>query len=355
MLPTAGRRLLSATIPTKRRHSDASSVAYEPATWAGFAGVGIVGRGARERSKPPPLVVGEVKPWLRGARAYQPKDQLLIEMEAMRAALQTNQKNQKKHPFVRGFLTDLFAINVAIADARDTQAVVFHVAPRVCAHRSYLLRLLFLLCEGVSTSQWESLLLSLETPVAKPASHARTRSQARAETAAQTSRLGRRSSHRTGEETPATTDTQSSPEREAAVINFKEDDELEEQEEHYRALLVMALRWQASTTSARRPSSRRQQSGRRTMWMVPSVAPWTPAGGPVGPPTVGAVLILKVRVLLIRVRQGRCSKSVAYNGTTVRLSWVRSLPAVGTCICSWANSADPLLSPVLLVLICARA
>ena len=244
VLPTAGRRLLSATIPTKRRHSDDSSVAYEPATWTGFAGVGIVGRGARERSKPPPLVVGEIKPWLRGARAYQPKDQLLIEMEAMRAALQTNKKNQKKHPFVRGFLTDLFAINVAIADARDNQAVVFHVAPRVCAHRSYLLRLLFLLCEGVSTSQWDLLLLSLEPPVAKPASNVRTRSQAREEAAAPTGHVGRRSSHRTGEETPATTDTQSSPEREAAVINFKEDDELEEQEEHYRSLLLLALRWQ---------------------------------------------------------------------------------------------------------------
>jgi hypothetical protein len=239
VLPTAGR-LLSATIPTKRRHSDDSSVAYEPATWTGFAGVGIVGRGARERSNTP-LVVGEIKPWLRGARAYQPKDQLLIAMEAMRASLtQTNQKNQKKHPFVRGFLTDLFAINVAIADARDNQAVVFHVAPRVCAHRSYLLRLLFLLCEGVSTSQWDVLLLSLEPPVAKPASNVRTRSQAREEAAAQTGHVDTRSSHRSGGNTPATTDTQS----EVSVIDFKDDDELEEQEEQYRALLVMALRLQ---------------------------------------------------------------------------------------------------------------
>eukprot|EP01033_Poteriospumella_lacustris_P009513 gene9513-6816_t len=92
----------------------------------------------------------------------------------------------------------------------------------------------------VSTSQWNLLLLSLEPPVAKPALNVRTRSQAREEAAAQTGHVGTRSSHRSGGNTPATTDTQS----EVSVIDFKEDDELEEQEEQYRALLVMALRLQ---------------------------------------------------------------------------------------------------------------
>lgn len=162
--PIMGRPLY-ATIPIKGVDPNDLSVKYENQTMKGFADVGIFARGTEKTANQRRVVV-EIKKWLRGARAYRPQDQLIAEMEASRQAqARGNNNTTKAEKFVRGCLTDMFALNIASAYTTDS-SVVFYMAQRVCAHRSYLLRLRFILCENVSRSDLEPFVV--ETPVAVP-------------------------------------------------------------------------------------------------------------------------------------------------------------------------------------------
>jgi hypothetical protein len=93
------------------------------------------------------LVAGEFKRYLRSMTANQPKDQMLIEMMAVRA-------NSTGRSFGKGFLTDIFALNIAVQDQNNA----FYVAPRICDHRVFWVRLLFLLCD-LSAKEFKQLVL----------------------------------------------------------------------------------------------------------------------------------------------------------------------------------------------------
>ncbi len=101
----------------------------------GFADLGIFPNGGT-RSVTSLKVVGEMKKDLRNPTAFQEKDQLLIEMTAIRQA-----RPSTLH--IKGFLTDIFAMNIAVQDIDGN----LFVAPRVCDSRSFWIRLLFLLCD----------------------------------------------------------------------------------------------------------------------------------------------------------------------------------------------------------------
>lgn len=147
---------LSASVPVD---GSPPSVRASTRTLNGFADVGIFERDVNEPSKQF-LVVGEIKASLLELNTYRQKDQLLIEMEGVRQGWASD--TEAHHPFVRGFLTDMITINIAIADNRHDKPV-FYVARRGWSHRSFLIRLLFLLCGDLPDETWEA--LSVETPL----------------------------------------------------------------------------------------------------------------------------------------------------------------------------------------------
>ncbi len=111
---------------------------YANSTLGGYADLGFFRKSSALPLKPQHMVVcGEKKKNLRKMTAYQQKDQLLIEMMACR------QMSHPRRRYVKGFLSDIYALNIAVQDEnRD-----FYVAPRECHHRPYFIRLFYLLCE----------------------------------------------------------------------------------------------------------------------------------------------------------------------------------------------------------------
>jgi hypothetical protein len=112
----------------------------------GFSDVVFVDSKVKIANKNPSdiLAVGELKkPFdkLNGA-AYAQKDQLLIQLEAIR------QMTKGKKNLIKGFLTDLFVLNIAMVSSEDKDKVPnVYFAPRVVDAESYFVRLLFLLCD----------------------------------------------------------------------------------------------------------------------------------------------------------------------------------------------------------------
>ncbi len=120
---------------------------YYDAVLRGFADVGMFSFQAMNIASAM-LVSGEFKRFLRAMKQYKEKDQMLIEMIAVRQADPTR-------AYVKGFLTDIFALNIAIQDSDG----VFYVAPRTCDHREFWIRFLFLLCD-ISEDQFKSSVLN---------------------------------------------------------------------------------------------------------------------------------------------------------------------------------------------------
>jgi hypothetical protein len=110
-------------------------------------------------------VVGELKANLRDPKAYAEKDQLLLEMEA----LYQRQPRGKRRSFVKGFVTDLFCLNMAVLrPATRGRDKAFLMAPRVWEHRAYVVRLMFLLCDPLTPQLWDSALQRSTVHVAVP-------------------------------------------------------------------------------------------------------------------------------------------------------------------------------------------
>jgi hypothetical protein len=109
-------------------------------------------------------VVGEMKANLRDPKAYAEKDQLLLEMEA----LYQLQPRGKRRSFVKGFVTDLFCLNMAVLRPATRGRRDILMAPRVWEHRAYVVRLLFLLCDPLTPQLWDSALQRSTVHVAVP-------------------------------------------------------------------------------------------------------------------------------------------------------------------------------------------
>ncbi len=183
-------------------------------------------------------VVGEMKANLRRPKAYRQKDQLLIEMEALRQA----QPNKKGQAIVKGFLTDMFTLNIAILDSRHPPSRAFYVAPRVDGARSFFIRILFLLCDVDDASLTRML---VESPVAGVEHQYNTRSKAAvpqgqaaaSQTVGNVPRTSRSRNTRT-----AVNKSKIKGNQALEIIDFKLEEELEEIEEEYRQHRVWAFK-----------------------------------------------------------------------------------------------------------------
>ncbi len=90
----------------------------------------------------------EFKNYLRALTEFHSKDQLLIEMMACHQL-------DPERDYVKGVLTDIFALNVAL-QSKDGS---FYVATRVCDNRAFFIRLLFLLID-LSEEEFKDVVLS---------------------------------------------------------------------------------------------------------------------------------------------------------------------------------------------------
>jgi hypothetical protein len=142
---------LSATL-TVRAEIHGQAAAKEK-TLSGFADVGFLSSADGAVDAKHIRVVGEIKANLRNPTAFAEKDQLLIEMEALR---QLQPPGRRDSVVVKGFLTDLFCLNIAVLRPTGKGRRVFMVAPRVWEHRPFLVRLLFLLCDPLAPQLWDS-------------------------------------------------------------------------------------------------------------------------------------------------------------------------------------------------------
>ncbi len=115
---------------------------------SGFPDVGVFPNNQSFENAMLMKVTGEFKKFLRAFTEFHSKDQMLIELMACR------QLNPERD-YVKGFLTDIFALNIAL-QSKDGS---FYVATRVCDNRTFFIRLLFLLID-LSEEDFEDLVLS---------------------------------------------------------------------------------------------------------------------------------------------------------------------------------------------------
>lgn len=104
------------------------------------------------------LVVGELKRPNDSLQryAYAQKDQLLIELEAVRQLT----KDKAHGTVVKGFLTDLVVLNTAFVTYDEIPNI--YVAPRVIDSEEYFTRMLFLLTE-LTNDEFKSIVVSTST------------------------------------------------------------------------------------------------------------------------------------------------------------------------------------------------
>eukprot|EP01033_Poteriospumella_lacustris_P011320 gene11320-8046_t len=247
-------------------------------TLNGFADVGIFERDVNEPSKQF-LVVGEMKASLLERNTYRQKDQLLIEMEGVRQGCASD--TEAHPPFVRGFLTDMKTISIAIADNRRDKPV-FYVAKRGWSHRSFLIRLLFLLCGDLPDETWEALSVETLLSVGCKAGPT-TRSQTQGSPTGQPHRRGGRGDIRqrggaAGTGRTAATRRRAAKQEKEIVINFKEEEEMELYEKQMHTMLVNALRLQGHNYLCRdhlaQIASVDVEEGAEDNRMRPSIAMW---------------------------------------------------------------------------------
>eukprot|EP01033_Poteriospumella_lacustris_P014260 gene14260-biopygen6475 len=132
---------------------------HEPREQRGYADVAFLSSVDGARLANDIRVIGELKADLRNATAYAEKDQLLIEMEALYQLHVAGLSRGQPRPFVKGYVTDLFCLNMAVVQpAARGRSRTFYMAPRVWEHRAFLVRLLFLLCEPLSREVWTAVL-----------------------------------------------------------------------------------------------------------------------------------------------------------------------------------------------------
>lgn len=189
-------------------------------------------------------VVCEIKPRLRTCNTYAQKDQLLIEMEAVR---QHKNVSGGKKANVRGFLTDCVSLNMVIGVTQTTtKDAVYYVAKRICSHRQYIVRLLFLLCDekDIGRQKWKQLLY--ETPIKTKTSGYKTRSnqtssasKSRPNPAVISASAGAKTSvnkmnSRSRNCMIVTDSSPSQTNKDTTIVNFKDDEGMEEYEEWCR-------------------------------------------------------------------------------------------------------------------------
>ncbi len=156
----------------------------------------------------------EFKNYLRALTEFHSKDQLLIEMMACHQL-------DPERDYVKGVLTDIFALNVAL-QSKDGS---FYVATRVCDNRAFFIRLLFLLID-LSEEEFKDVVLShvkVHNSIAKQDENvpSHTRQPQVPTRTSTTQRKGRGRSINKGQQSGGIVD------KATVVLDFKADEEVE--------------------------------------------------------------------------------------------------------------------------------